>query len=121
MSRGKCTTVEGVDDGKDYEETLEAMKAVTMKGKEIEAALKMVALTMHLMNVDFEARSEAGAEGSAVRGAGSSEASLDAAVALAGNAKRGDAATLRANLVHGLTHRTLNMAPGAKWRPTRCP
>ena len=35
------------------------MKAVTMKGKEIEAALKMVALTMHLMNVDFEARAEA--------------------------------------------------------------
>lgn len=43
-----------MNDQKEFEETLEAMKAVTMKGKEIEATLKLVALVVHLLNVSFK-------------------------------------------------------------------
>jgi len=43
-------------------------QAVTMKGKEIEASLKMVALVVHLCSASFVARDVQGAEGSAVKG-----------------------------------------------------
>ena len=68
-----------MDDRKEFEETLGAMKAVTMKGKEIEATLKMVALVVHLLNVTFKPLAVKGAEGSKVEGD-----SLGAAMTLAG-------------------------------------
>jgi hypothetical protein len=43
-------------------------QAVTMKGREIEASLKMVALVVHLCNASFVPLDIKGAEGSKVKG-----------------------------------------------------
>jgi myosin I len=109
VTAGGCTTVAGVDDSSEFNSTLEAMKAVTMKGKEIEAALKLVALTLHLCNVTFKPKQIKDAEGSTV-----DMASLSKAAALM-TADVNDQAKLTNLLSHAFTYRQLETrAAGGK-------
>ena len=104
LTRG-CVTVDGVDDASEFNETITAMKAVTMRGKEIEVSLKMVATVVHMGNIKFSASSENNAEGSVLSDQGTS--ALQLVCKLCGV---DDGA-----LVHALTHRQLHtMAPGGK-------
>ena len=92
-----------MDDSTEFTETFNAMKAVTFKGKEIEATLKLVAIVLHMSNVSFQPQSIDGAEGCAVRDA----AALDLVCSIA--------QVDRARLEHCLTYRQLQtMAPGGK-------
>jgi myosin-1 len=105
--------VEGVDDAKEFEATLEAMKAVTMKGKEIEATFKLVSLVLHLGSVHFVAKDFKGAEGSAVKGG--TEQGLKTVLTLASSSSDSSSSDFGAALSHALTHRQLHtMAPGGK-------
>jgi len=54
LNQGKCTSVsEDVDDGVEFENTMQALKNVNISGEEIDQIHTLVAALLHLGNVDF--------------------------------------------------------------------
>jgi myosin-1 len=67
LSASGCYDVDGLDDSKEFDDTRNAMKAVGMKGKQVEAVLQLVAAVLHIGTVEFSASEVDGAEGSKLK------------------------------------------------------
>jgi myosin-1 len=67
LSTSGCYDVDGLDDTKEFNETRHAMKAVGMKGKQVEAVLQIIAAVLHIGSVDFAAAEIDNAEGSKLK------------------------------------------------------
>jgi myosin-1 len=66
LSCSECYTVDGLDDKKEFDITLNALRAVGWGNSQIQSLLSLVAAVMHLGNVSFKSKQVDGVEGSAV-------------------------------------------------------
>ncbi|KAJ1455086.1 P-loop containing nucleoside triphosphate hydrolase protein [Pelagophyceae sp. CCMP2097] len=104
-SLATCTTVEGVDDGKDYAETRRAMKDVQLPDSSADMALKIVSACLALSRLAFKPLAVGDAEGS----------QLDSGAATALAQATGLLSIDEAALRDACASRTLEtMAPGGK-------
>ena len=53
LNESGCTTVDGVDDVKEWRDTVNAMGVMGIAGEEYNSVLKMIAAVLHIGNVDF--------------------------------------------------------------------
>jgi myosin-1 len=105
-----CETVDGINDVKEFEDTISAMNTVGMSDDMVSSVMSLVAAILHLGNMTFTTVMEDGAEGSQITG----EMGLQNFATLTGV----DAAQLG----YVITHREMvTMAPGGKTETYQVP
>jgi myosin-1 len=70
LSCSGCSSVDGINDSTEFEDTLNAMKSVGLSATQINSILNAVACVLHLGNVTFAPKQVQNAEGSTVKSGG---------------------------------------------------